>query len=178
MMLENKEVTDVIALPKSAEPVATPEKAAKPKRKVQPRKTVKKGERIIVVKSKRKRAIARASIRSGNGTIKINRINLNIIEPKELRMFIMDPLNVSEITKNTARSADIDINVKGGGIMAQAQAARGAIAKALSGFSNSDVIKKEYLRYDRTLLADDPRRVEPKKYLGTKARARFQTSYR
>jgi small subunit ribosomal protein S9 len=73
---------------------------------------------------------------------------------------------------------DISINVKGGGTVAQAQAARSAIAKALSGFSNSDVIRKDYLRYDRVLLADDPRRVEPKKYLGTKARARFQTSYR
>jgi small subunit ribosomal protein S9 len=176
-MLENKEEVAVVAVQSDKAAIA-PEKPPKPRRKPQARKTVKKGEKIIIVRSKRKRAVARASIKSGTGLIRINKIPLDVVQPKELRMFIMDPLNVSEITKNTATRADIDINVKGGGTMARAQAARCAIARALAEFSNSDVIKKEYLRYDRSLLVDDPRRVEPKKYKGPKARARSQTSYR
>jgi small subunit ribosomal protein S16e len=34
------------------------------------------------------------------------------------------------------------------------------------------------LSYDRTLLVADPRRMEPKKFGGRGARARFQKSYR
>lgn len=39
-------------------------------------------------------------------------------------------------------------------------------------------IKDLFLSYDRTLLAADPRRREPKKFGGPSARARFQKSYR
>ena len=40
------------------------------------------------------------------------------------------------------------------------------------------MIRMECMRYDRIMLVDDPRRVEPKKFKGPKARARFQKSYR
>jgi hypothetical protein len=39
-------------------------------------------------------------------------------------------------------------------------------------------IKDLFLSYDRTLLAADPRRREPKKFGGPSARARYQKSYR
>lgn len=39
-------------------------------------------------------------------------------------------------------------------------------------------IKEALLRFDRSLLVADPRRREPKKYGGRKARARKQKSYR
>ena len=39
-------------------------------------------------------------------------------------------------------------------------------------------LKKEMIAYDRFLLIDDIRQVEPKKFKGRKARARFQKSYR
>ena len=39
-------------------------------------------------------------------------------------------------------------------------------------------IKEILLSYDRQLLVADPRRVEPKKFGGRGARARFQKSYR
>ncbi len=77
-----------------------------------------------------------------------------------------------------ARQMDIKVNVYGGGSSAQAQAVRSAIAKSIVAFSGSDAIKKEYLNYDRFMVVDDARRVEPKKFKGPKARARFQKSYR
>ena len=39
-------------------------------------------------------------------------------------------------------------------------------------------IKEILMNYDRTLLVADPRRMEPKKFGGPGARARYQKSYR
>ena len=75
-------------------------------------------------------------------------------------------------------SSKISVQVNGGGISGRAQAARSAIAKTLVGASESETLKRQYMSYDRNLLVDDHRRVEPKKFLGPKARARKQTSYR
>ena len=38
--------------------------------------------------------------------------------------------------------------------------------------------KRKVIEYDRNMFAEDSRRIEPKKYKGPKARARFQKSYR
>ena len=37
---------------------------------------------------------------------------------------------------------------------------------------------KDFMNYDKTLLVADNRRIEPKKYGGPGARARYQKSYR
>ena len=70
------------------------------------------------------------------------------------------------------------MNVMGGGQMGQAQACRVAIARALIGFSGDAGLKQKMISHDRSMVAEDSRRVEPKKYKGPKARARFQKSYR
>jgi small subunit ribosomal protein S9 len=152
--------------------------AAKKQRVPRQKKPAKKPEKVIVLKSKRKEAVARASVKAGNGTIRINRMNVNTIEPREFKSAILEPINVSSITRELASRLSINVNVMGGGASAQAQAARGAIAKAMVAFADTDSIRKEYLRYDRFMLVDDTRRVEPKKFKGPKARARFQKSYR
>ena len=82
------------------------------------------------------------------------------------------------MTQEIAAGSDISINVHGGGSSGQAQAARSALAKVISKAAGSDVVKKMYMDYDRTMLVDDVRQVEPKKFKGPKARARFQKSYR
>ena len=41
-----------------------------------------------------------------------------------------------------------------------------------------DKVRKDFMNYDKTLLVADNRRIEPKKYGGPGARARFQKSYR
>ncbi|MGC8669862.1 MAG: 30S ribosomal protein S9 [Candidatus Micrarchaeia archaeon] len=149
-----------------------------PKRKVFAKKKVSKKTKIVIVKSKRKEAIARASIKPGTGKISINRFSIDVIEPQELRYTMLESINVSKLAGSLAKKVDITVNVHGGGISSQAQAVRGAIAKGLSEYSESDVIRKELMHYDRSMLVDDYRRVEPKKFKGPKARARFQTSYR
>lgn len=80
---------------------------------------------------------------------------------------------------------DIRIRVKGGGPVAQVYSIRQAIAKALVAFyqkfvdeASKNEIKNILVQYDRTLLVADPRRMEPKKFGGPGARARYQKSYR
>ena len=62
--------------------------------------------------------------------------------------------------------------------MGQAQAARTAIANALVAYFDGMNLKEKFNSIDRSLIVDDTRRVEPKKFRGPKARARFQKSYR
>ncbi len=131
----------------------------------------------IIGVSKRKRAIARAYVSRGNGSIFINNKNIELIEPKELRSIILEPFYVSPSMNSALKQVNIKINVFGGGLSSQAQASRNSIAKALIKFINTTSIKSEFNNY-RYMIVDDPRRVESKKFKGPKARARFQTSYR
>ncbi len=128
-----------------------------------------------VFRGKRKECIARASIRKGKGVVRINSVLLGAIDNKYVRELIAEPLHFAP---EVATTADISIKVVGGGQMGQAQACRVAVARALCGFSGDETLKGRMLEYDRTLLIEDSRRIEPKKYKGPKARARFQKSYR
>ncbi|HIH50285.1 MAG: 30S ribosomal protein S9 [Candidatus Micrarchaeaceae archaeon] len=150
------------------------------KKRAAPRKksASKKETKVVFVKSKRKSAIARASAKPGTGRIHVNGFDINVCEPLELRRIMAEPIGVSSITRDIARGLDININVHGGGISSQAQAVRNVIAKSIEKSSGSDTVRKEYMRHDRFMLIDDARRVEPKKFKGPKARARFQKSYR
>ncbi len=175
--IEGKAVEEVT----KEEPQEPAQAATQKKRASAPRKKAvakKSAVQIVFVKSKRKSAVARASSRKGKGLIRINGFDLNIYEPIELRRVIAEPIGVSSTTKDIAKGLDITINVYGGGISSQAQAARSTIAKSIEKSSGSETVKKDYMRYDRFMLIDDARRVEPKKFKGPKARARFQKSYR
>ena len=50
--------------------------------------------------------------------------------------------------------------------MGQAEAARMAVAKGLVQWTRSSELRKNMTNYDRTMLAGDPRRKEPKKFGG------------
>lgn len=129
----------------------------------------------VVVSARRKMAIARSSIRPGKGVVRINKINLNAIDNPYVKTLVSEPL---KIANDYVSQVDIDVDVYGGGQMGQAQAARSAIAKALVAYTKDSQLKKDMLAYDRFMLVDDVRQVEPKKFKGRKARARFQKSYR
>ncbi|MFA4983416.1 MAG: 30S ribosomal protein S9 [Candidatus Micrarchaeia archaeon] len=131
--------------------------------------------RQSVFRGKRKESIARASIRKGKGVIRINSVRLDAIDNRFVRDTISEPL---KLAPEIASQVDISVNVMGGGQMGQAQASRVAIAHALAGFSEDAALKGRIIAHDRTMFAEDSRRVEPKKYKGPKARARFQKSYR
>ncbi|MFC2174962.1 30S ribosomal protein S9 [archaeon] len=128
--------------------------------------------KIVQKKAKRKTAVARARIKKGNGSIKINAKPLEVYGNEFSRGEITIPLSIGEdvLGKNFAEALDIDINVSGGGFMGQAEAAKTAIAKALVGWTESDDLKNAYLEWDRHLLVDDVRRKESKKPLGRGAR--------
>jgi len=132
--------------------------------------------RIILTSGKRKTAIARAVFRPGRGRVRINGIPLEIWMPESARWKMMEPLLL--VGKEVWGKLDIDVTVRGGGFMGQAEAVRIAIARGLYLWTGDERIRELLIEYDRTMLAGDPRRKEPKKYGGRGARARFQTSYR
>lgn len=132
--------------------------------------------RIILTSGKRKTAIARAVFRPGRGRIRINGVPLEIWMPESARWKMMEPLLL--VGKEVWGKLDIDVTVRGGGFMGQAEAVRIAIARGLYLWTGDETIREKFIEYDRTMLAGDPRRKEPKKYGGRGARARFQTSYR
>ncbi|RLF15445.1 MAG: 30S ribosomal protein S9 [Thermoprotei archaeon] len=131
--------------------------------------------RIVIAVGKKKSAIARAVIKPGKGRVRINNIPIEIYTPEMARWKIMEPLLLAGDLRN---KVDIYVNVKGGGWMGQATAARMAIARGLVEWSQSEELKKIYLEYDRSMLAGDPRRPEPKKPRGRSARSKRQKSYR
>ena len=147
------------------------------KKEKKPRKSRKKKSKkvVIITRGKRKKAVARANIRKGKGKVRVNNILVEAYNNKYVRDLVLEPV---KIVGPAALEVDISVRVYGGGTLGQAQAARTAIAKALVEYLKDDKIKALLYEKDRSLLVDDSRRIEPKKYRGPKARARFQKSYR
>ena len=135
-----------------------------------------KARKVLVLSGKRKTAAARATVRAGKGRIRVNNIPVEIFEPKLARDKIMEPLILIE--DEVWKQLDINVKVSGGGFMGQAEAVRIAIAKCLLKWTKSTRLRTALRDYDRTMIAGDPRRKEPKKFGGPGARARSQKSYR
>ena len=139
------------------------------------KKTAKKKSDAVVARGKRKRSIARSTVKKGSGKIHVNSKSVESFNSKFVRSIMIEPLGY---VGPEANNLDVSVNVSGGVTMGQAQAVRTAIAKALIVYFPKLDLKKKFLEIDRSLVIEDPRRVEPKKYRGPKARARFQKSYR
>ena len=129
--------------------------------------------KVIHTSGKRKKAIARVTLKEGNGKVRINKIHLDDYSPKMLRMRLREPLILAG---DVANKVDLEVNIRGGGITGQADAARLAIAKALAEYSKK--LKKVFLEYDRQLIVADVRQNEPSKPNDSKPRAKRQKSYR
>lgn len=129
--------------------------------------------KTIITSGKRKRAVARATLKPGKGTIRFNKSLINNISSELLRLKIMEPI---VLAGDKAKEVNIDVNVIGGGKTSQIEAARLAIAKALVEYSKG--LEKIFLNYDRHLLVADVRRKETCKPNDSKARAKRQKSYR
>lgn len=151
----------------------TTEKLEKPEKAEKPEKGEKK--RLILVTGKRKTAIARAMLKTGSGNVVVNGIPLSTFTPELAKMKITEPLMLAG---ERWKAMDINVKVSGGGFMGQAEAARMAVAKGLVQWTRSSELRKTMTNYDRTMLAGDPRRKEPKKFGGPGARRREQKSYR
>jgi small subunit ribosomal protein S9 len=131
--------------------------------------------KVIVTSGKRKTAIARATLRSGKGRVRINKIPVEIYTPDVAKSKIVEPLILAGPVRD---AVDIDVAVQGGGFMGQADAARMAIAQGFVEWTRDAALKWRYIEYDRSMLTSDPRRKEPKKFGGPGARKKKQKSYR
>ncbi|MGA1872172.1 MAG: 30S ribosomal protein S9 [Thermoplasmatota archaeon] len=131
--------------------------------------------KLVNTSGKRKSAIARATVKSGKGRIRVNQKPIELVEPEVARLKMMEPL---VLARDMALKVDINVNVQGGGFMGQADSVRTAIARGLVEYFNDDELKERYLKYDRALLVNDPRRHLPKTPLGRGARKKRQKSYR
>ncbi|MEA2038000.1 MAG: 30S ribosomal protein S9 [Nanoarchaeota archaeon] len=130
----------------------------------------------ITTSGKRKRAIARATLKEGTGKIRINKTLIDFYQPKVYRLRLREPLILAG---DIAGNVNIAVNVFGGGIASQAEASRLAIARALAEYSKSERLKERFLKYDRQLLVADVRRKEASKpNRQGQARAKKQKSYR
>lgn len=139
--------------------------------------------KMVYTHGKKRNAVANAVIQEGAGTISINGIPIQNIEPKPLRIKIFEPILVLGV--DAFKDLKIRVRVNGGGPVAQLYAARLAISKGIVAWNQKyvdeetkDTVRKTLMSYDRTLLVADDRRMEPKKYGGPGARARYQKSYR
>ncbi|MGA2240419.1 MAG: 30S ribosomal protein S9 [Verrucomicrobiota bacterium] len=120
---------------------------------------------------RRKTAIARVRLASGNGKITVNgRQFENYFTLETQRVTATQPLAVT----GTAEKFDARINVSGGGPNGQAGAVRHGIARALLQF---DANLRGALKAEG-LLTRDSRMKERKKYGQPGARKRFQYSKR
>jgi small subunit ribosomal protein S9 len=126
---------------------------------------------IINTIGRRKTSVARIYMQPGKGEITVNSRALEVYFPFDLHQIVVkQPLALVGVDG----SYDIKINVDGGGIKGQAEAARMAISRALCEFDaeHRPALKKE------GFLTRDPRMVERKKPGRKKARRRFQFSKR
>ena len=125
---------------------------------------------------KKKTAVARATVRDGTGKIRINTRPVELADPEMARLKMTEPFRVVETELRD--DVDIDVSVEGGGVMGQADAVRTAIARGLVQHTNDAELRDAYMAFDRSLLVNDVRQSEAKKWGGPGARARYQKSYR
>ena len=132
-------------------------------------------QKVIHTAGKRKKSIARATLRAGKGYVRINHQLLDTFQPEIARMKIYEPLILAQ---EYSKNVNIDVTVMGGGWSGQADAARLAIARALVEYSKNKQLKQTFLQYDRNLIVQDKRVGEASKPNDSKPRSSRQKSYR
>jgi small subunit ribosomal protein S9 len=130
--------------------------------------------KVIHVSGKRKKAVARATLKEGKGVFKINNVPYDAISSQMVKLKMYEPLFFAQ---DVVPKLDINVDVRGGGMISQAEAVRLAVAKALAQYNPK--LKKIFLDYDRNLLVADVRQRESRKpNTRGKARQKVQKSYR
>ncbi len=125
---------------------------------------------------KKKTAVARATVREGGGRVRIDGRPVELVEPELSRLKMMEPFRIAP--DELRESVDVDVTVEGGGFSGQADAVRTAIARGLVEHTNDAELRDAFMSFDRSLLVNDVRQTESKKWGGPGARARYQKSYR
>jgi small subunit ribosomal protein S9 len=115
---------------------------------------------VIFMVGKRRKAVAKATVKPGSGKITINGEPLENIKNTVIRLRIQEPFIITE--NDEWKVYDFTATAKGGGAMGQADAVRQAFSRGLVELFGAE-LKKKYQDYDRNLLVYDPRRTEPHK---------------
>ena len=127
---------------------------------------------VVNTVGRRKAAVARVFVKPGNGQITINHKALDVYFPLNILQYeVKQPLLVT----NTLEQYDVTINLDGGGIKGQAEAARMGIARALC---QIDAEQYRSILKKNGFLTRDSREVERKKPGQPGARRKFQFSKR
>lgn len=120
---------------------------------------------------RRKTSVARVVLSEGNGNILVNGVEGKEYFPITTQQFKLEqPFKLTE----TTGKYDVTINVRGGGITGQVEAARLGIARAL--VAMDETLKPALKAED--LMTRNPSEVERKKFGRKKARKRYQFSKR
>jgi len=77
---------------------------------------------------KKKTAVARATVRDGEGRVRINSQPVELVEPEQARLKMLEPFRIAG--EELRADVDIEVNVEGGGFSGQADATRTAIARS------------------------------------------------
>ncbi|MEE6210490.1 30S ribosomal protein S9 [Salarchaeum sp. III] len=125
---------------------------------------------------KKKTAVARATVSDGEGRVRINSTPVELVEPEVSRLKMLEPFRIAG--EDLRGEVDVDVTVNGGGFAGQADAVRTAIARGIVEFRNDAELRDAFMEFDRSLLVNDVRQRESKKWGGPGARARYQKSYR
>ncbi len=125
---------------------------------------------------KKKTAVARATVRDGGGRVRINSRPVELVEPELARLKMLEPFRIVE--NDLRAGVDVSVSVEGGGFAGQADAVRTAIARGLVQHLGDAELRDAFMEFDRSLLVNDVRQSESKKWGGPGARARYQKSYR
>ncbi len=128
-------------------------------------------KKVFYATGKRKSAVARTWLTPGTGKIMVNDKPMDdYFTVESSKIILSQPM----ILTNTRESYDVNVKVKGGGVLGQAGAVRHGITRVLI-LANPDlrqVLKKA------GFVERDSRVKERKKYGQRSARARFQFSKR
>lgn len=125
---------------------------------------------------KKKTAVARATVRDGKGRVRINSTPVELVEPEQSRLKMLEPFRIAG--EDLRGDIDIDVTVNGGGFSGQSDAVRTAISRAIVEHYGDAELRDAFMEFDRSLLVNDVRTKESKKWGGPGARARYQKSYR
>src|SRR3989344_2024391 len=96
-------------------------------------------KQTIHTQGKRKSATARATLKAGKGKVKVNGQFLANFSNELLRLRLSEPLVLAGAV---ASRVDVEINIKGGGVNGQSDAARVALARAL--VAHDESLKKTF----------------------------------
>ncbi|MFH1540999.1 MAG: 30S ribosomal protein S9 [Elusimicrobiota bacterium] len=128
--------------------------------------------KVITAVGRRKTAVASVKLLSGSGKVLVNNKSLDSYFAGLIRLqqVVLMPLNAVK----ASTQYDVFATVRGGGVMAQAEAVRHGIARILASINTKFkvVVKKE------GYLTRDDRMVERKKPGKAKARKSFQWTKR